>query len=535
MARSAPGREACFDHAVTCSAVGTAAAPMLVAVPQVNAHAQDGPLGKRSFMSSSPFDAHTSCSEVRTTQQNINESSAGGWADIPIDACLMGESLGTTHHSDAAQGATDQPMFIDIHAGPTGDCKHRLTRWSPTRSCMTIRQTGDHYSCPPAVHELPPPPGLFCPKIADSLSVAEAMKSFPRPIAPIVSPSFCEGSTAQCDAVWGSAAKPKGVNLLREHRCTWSDDTCLSEAQLRTLIPVPHDRLRNSCPSAPAAHDLCPLPSLFRKASIEPNAIEQSSPVSRGRVAPVASSTSEGTGSTHPFPSFPAAHNFSPPPGLIRQCIAQPPGADADAEASCGASDPAAAKTASELPAGSTRFVKARMCRFHGMGACTRGDACRFAHFRGELKPLTKVKRTTCGDDQDASTNSGAADAAGQLVCADVRRGRAGHCKDKSVRRTQQKPAKVLPESCHKKDRNKSPPSGHDLLQPRGLPRQRVDNSHQRDWLGPHCAGQPRDALSTRGAPHALGGVTEIVRGAFGQTAPFLAPLGCFQVRIAHA
>jgi hypothetical protein len=31
-------------------------------------------------------------------------------------------------------------------------------------------------------------------------------------------------------------------------------------------------------------------------------------------------------------------------------------------------------------------FAKTRICRFHGMGICARGDACTFAHSRGELR-----------------------------------------------------------------------------------------------------------------------------------------------------
>jgi len=43
-------------------------------------------------------------------------------------------------------------------------------------------------------------------------------------------------------------------------------------------------------------------------------------------------------------------------------------------------------------------FVKTRLCRFNGMGICTRGSACKFAHTRDERRPLPDLSRTKlCG------------------------------------------------------------------------------------------------------------------------------------------
>lgn len=41
------------------------------------------------------------------------------------------------------------------------------------------------------------------------------------------------------------------------------------------------------------------------------------------------------------------------------------------------------------------QFMKTRLCRFNSAGTCNRGDACRFAHGRGELQEMPDLKKTT--------------------------------------------------------------------------------------------------------------------------------------------
>eukprot|EP00928_Gymnodinium_smaydae_P006826 TRINITY_DN12433_c0_g1_i1.p2 TRINITY_DN12433_c0_g1~~TRINITY_DN12433_c0_g1_i1.p2 ORF type:complete len:116 (-),score=9.70 TRINITY_DN12433_c0_g1_i1:287-583(-) len=39
-------------------------------------------------------------------------------------------------------------------------------------------------------------------------------------------------------------------------------------------------------------------------------------------------------------------------------------------------------------------YRRTRKCRFHGIGKCTRGSACNFAHTNEELRPRLNLNRT---------------------------------------------------------------------------------------------------------------------------------------------